>query len=46
MTQLALAGHDLLGLDTVMPEFGVQQEAAASGRQLDWGDEDRMVECE
>ena len=27
MAELALAGHELLGFDTVMPEYSVDQEA-------------------
>jgi [methyl-Co(III) methanol-specific corrinoid protein]:coenzyme M methyltransferase len=42
MADLALAGHELLGFDTVMPEYSVQQEAAALGCEIDWGDRDRM----
>jgi MtaA/CmuA family methyltransferase len=42
MTELALAGHELLGFDTVMPEYSVDQEAAALGSEVDWGDCDRM----
>ncbi|MGD8263325.1 MAG: MtaA/CmuA family methyltransferase [Desulfobacterales bacterium] len=42
MADLALAGHEILGFDTVMPEYSVQQEAAALGCTMDWGDRDRM----
>ena len=42
MAELALAGHEVLGFDTVMPEFSVQQEGAALGCDVDWGDRDRM----
>jgi MtaA/CmuA family methyltransferase len=42
MAELALAGHGLIGFDTVMPEFSVDQEAAALGAEVDWGDRDRM----
>ena len=42
MADLALAGHEIIGFDTVMPEFSVHQEAAALGCQVDWGDRDRM----
>ena len=42
MADLALAGWDILGFDTVMPEYSVVQEAAALGAQVDWGDRDRM----
>jgi MtaA/CmuA family methyltransferase len=42
MAELALAGHELVGFDTVMPEYSVVQEAAAMGARVDWGDRDRM----
>ncbi|MBW1995819.1 MAG: MtaA/CmuA family methyltransferase, partial [Deltaproteobacteria bacterium] len=42
MAEMALAGYELLGFDTVMPEFSVQQEAAALGCEMDWGDRNRM----
>ena len=42
MAELALAGHEVLGFDTVMPEYSVQQESAALGAEVDWGDRDRM----
>jgi [methyl-Co(III) methanol-specific corrinoid protein]:coenzyme M methyltransferase len=42
MADLALAGHELAGFDTVMPEFSVQQEAAALGCQVDWGHREMM----
>lgn len=42
MAELALAGHEILGFDTVMPEYSVHQEAAALGCDVDWGDRDRM----
>jgi [methyl-Co(III) methanol-specific corrinoid protein]:coenzyme M methyltransferase len=42
MAELALAGHEILGFDTVMPEYSVQQEAAALGCNVDWGDRNRM----
>ncbi|MEE8540170.1 MAG: MtaA/CmuA family methyltransferase [Desulfobacterales bacterium] len=42
MAELALAGHEVLGFDTVMPEYSVQQESAALGTEVDWGDRDRM----
>lgn len=37
MAELAAAGHEVLGFDTVMPEFSVVQEAAALGSHVDWG---------
>lgn len=45
MADLALAGHEIIGFDSVMPEFSVDQEAAALGAQVDWGDRDRMPDC-
>jgi MtaA/CmuA family methyltransferase len=42
MADLALAGWEVLGFDTVMPEYSVVQEAAALGAPVDWGDRDRM----
>ena len=42
MAELALAGHEVLGFDTVMPEYSVDQEAAALGAQVDWGDRNIM----
>jgi len=42
MAELALAGHEVLGFDTVMPEYSVDQEAAALGAQVDWADRNRM----
>jgi MtaA/CmuA family methyltransferase len=42
MAELALAGHELIGFDSVMPEFSVQQEAAALGCEMDWGGRDRL----
>ena len=45
MAELALAGHEIIGFDSVMPEFSVDQEAAALGAEMDWGDRDRMPDC-
>jgi MtaA/CmuA family methyltransferase len=42
MADLALAGHELIGFDAVMPEFSVDQEAAALGCEVNWGDRDNM----
>jgi MtaA/CmuA family methyltransferase len=42
MAQLAAAGHEVLGYDTVMPVFSVVQEAAALGCVVDWGQVDMM----
>jgi [methyl-Co(III) methanol-specific corrinoid protein]:coenzyme M methyltransferase len=45
MAELALAGYEIIGFDTVMPEFSVTQEAAALGAEVDWGHRDRMPDC-
>ena len=37
MADLAMAGHEIVGFDTVMPEYSVHQEAAALGSKVDWG---------
>lgn len=37
MAELAAAGHEILEFDSIMPEFSVQQEAAALGCEVDWG---------
>lgn len=42
MADLALAGHDILGFDTVMPEYSVHQESAALGCDVNWGDRSTM----
>jgi [methyl-Co(III) methanol-specific corrinoid protein]:coenzyme M methyltransferase len=42
MADLALAGHEIAGFDSVMPEYSVDQEAAALGCTVDWGDRDNM----
>ena len=42
MAELALAGHEVIGFDTVMPEYSVVQEAAALGAEVDWGDRNKM----
>ena len=39
---LASAGHGLLGFDNVAPYFSVQQEAAALGAGINWGNRDTM----
>ena len=44
MAALAAAGHELLGLDVVMPLFSVCHEAAAMGCGVDWGGVDLMPE--
>ncbi|MFO7985264.1 MAG: MtaA/CmuA family methyltransferase [Desulfatiglandaceae bacterium] len=45
MADLAMAGHEILGFDTVMPEFSVHQEAAALGSHVDWGNRDMMPDA-
>jgi len=42
MADLAIAGHEILGFDTVMPVYSVHQESAALGCDVDWGDRDTM----
>ncbi len=42
MAALACAGHDLLGFDSVEPYYSVQNEAAAFGAVMDWGNYDEM----
>jgi MtaA/CmuA family methyltransferase len=44
MAELAAAGYEILGFDTVMPEFSVQQEAAALGCEVNWGHDTMMPE--
>ncbi len=45
MADLAQAGHEIVGFDTVMPEYSVHQEAAALGCTVDWGDRDAMPDA-
>jgi [methyl-Co(III) methanol-specific corrinoid protein]:coenzyme M methyltransferase len=42
MAELALGGHEIIGFDTVMPEYSVDQEVAALGASVDWGDRNMM----
>jgi len=42
MAELASGGYEILGFDTIMPEFSVQQEAAALGCEVDWGNPNMM----
>jgi len=42
MAELASLGHTIAGFDTIMPEFSVQQEAAALGCDVDWGNDNMM----
>ncbi len=44
MAELAATGYEILGFDTVMPEFSVQQEAAALGCEVNWGNDTLMPE--
>ena len=45
MAELATVGHEILGFDTIMPEFSVQQEAAALGCEVDWGNSNMMPDA-
>lgn len=45
MADLALAGHEVLGFDTVMPEYSVHQESYALGCTVDWGGRDSMPDA-
>jgi MtaA/CmuA family methyltransferase len=45
MAELALAGHTVAGFDSVMPEYSVDQEAAALGCEMDWGDRNTMPDA-
>ena len=45
MADLALAGHELAGFDSVMPEYSVHQESAALGCEIDCGNETRMPDA-
>ncbi len=45
MADLAMAGHEIVGFDTVMPEYSVHQEAAALGSKVDWGHRDMMPDA-
>ncbi len=42
MAELALGGYEIIGFDTVMPEYSVDQEVAALGADVDWGDRNMM----
>lgn len=46
MAELAAAGYELLGFDSIMPEFSVQQEAAALGCEVDWGSPSMMPDAQ
>ncbi len=45
MAELAAAGYEILGFDTIMPEFSVQQEAEALGCVVDWGSPTMMPDA-
>jgi MtaA/CmuA family methyltransferase len=45
MAGLAAAGHEVLGFDSIMPEYSVQQEAAALGCEMDWGSPTMMPDA-
>lgn len=45
MAELAMAGHTVAGFDSVMPEYSVDQEAAALGCEMDWGDRNTMPDA-
>ncbi len=45
MAELASGGYEVLGFDTIMPEFSVQQEAAALGCEVDWGNKNMMPDA-
>ena len=42
MAELAASAHDLMGFDSVMPVFGIAQEATAIGCVVDFSDPDNM----
>lgn len=42
MAALAATAHTILGYDCIMPVFSVQQEAAALGCDVEWGQMDTM----
>ena len=42
MAALAATAHDLLGFDSVMPYFGMQQESSSLGGKINWGQIDTM----
>ncbi|HYB20822.1 MAG TPA: MtaA/CmuA family methyltransferase [Thermodesulfobacteriota bacterium] len=45
MAELAASGHEILGFDSIMPEYSVQQEAAALGCEMDWGSPSMMPDA-
>jgi len=42
MARLAAGAYEILGYDAIMPVFSVQQEAAALGCAMNWGEIDMM----
>jgi len=45
MAELSAAGYEILGFDSIMPEFSVQQEAEALGCMVDWGSPTMMPDA-
>ncbi|MEW6377313.1 MAG: MtaA/CmuA family methyltransferase [Thermodesulfobacteriota bacterium] len=45
MAELSAAGYEILGFDSIMPEFSVQQEAEALGCVVDWGSPTMMPDA-
>jgi [methyl-Co(III) methanol-specific corrinoid protein]:coenzyme M methyltransferase len=45
MSELAAGGYEILGFDSIMPEFSVQQEAEALGCIVDWGSPTMMPDA-
>ncbi|NWG03299.1 MAG: MtaA/CmuA family methyltransferase, partial [Syntrophaceae bacterium] len=45
MAELAAGGYEILGFDSIMPEFSVQQEAEALGCVVDWGSPTMMPDA-
>ena len=45
MAELAAGGYEILGFDSIMPEFSVQQEAEALGCAVDWGSPTMMPDA-
>ncbi len=45
MAELAASGYEILGFDSIMPEFSVQQEAEALGCVVDWGSPTMMPDA-
>lgn len=45
MAELAAGGYEILGFDSIMPEFSVQQEAEALGCVVDWGGPNMMPDA-